>query len=94
MWQKCKKEDDQVELGRRFGIAIVSGIPAIVGSGLLWAISESWILVFVYLFLLVATLSVFIVTPGLLTNYSQIWDRTVGKVKGLVARLQTLLNSA
>jgi len=88
------KEGGKLEISRRFGIAIVCGIPAIVGSGLLWALAESWIVVFVYLFLLVATLSVFIVTPGLFTNYSQIWDPTVGKVKGLVAKLQTRFNSA
>ena len=88
------KEGGKVELGRRLGIAIVCGIPAIVGSGLLWAISKSWIVVFAYLFLLVATLMVFIVSPALFTNHSQIWDPTVGKVKGLVAKLQTLFNSA
>ena len=82
-----------MDLSRRFGIAIVCGIPAIVGSGLLWAISKSWIVVFVYLFLLVATLMVFIVSPALFTSHSQIWDPTVGKVKGLVAKLQTFFNS-
>jgi hypothetical protein len=88
------KEDGQLELSRRFGIAIVSGIPAIVGSGFLWALADSWILVFSYLFLLAATLLLFIVNPGFFTNYSQIWDPTVGKVKGLVARLQTFFSSA
>jgi hypothetical protein len=83
-----------VELSRRFGIAIVCGIPAIVGSGLLWAISKSWILVFAYLFLLVATLLVFIASPGLFTNHSQIWNPTFGKVKGLLAKLQTLFHIA
>jgi len=87
------KEGGKLELSRRFGIAIVCGIPAIVGSGLFWAISESWIVVFAYLFLLLATLLVFIVSPRLFTNHSQIWDPTLGKVKGLVAKLQTLLNS-
>ena len=78
-----------MELGRRFGIAIVCGIPAIVGSGLLWALSESWIVVFAYLFLLVAVLLVFIASPRLFTN-SQIWDPTLGKVKGLMGKLHTL----
>lgn len=81
-----------MQLGRRFGIAIVCGIPAIVGSGLLWALTESWIVVFVYLFLLLAALLVFIASPGLFTNHSHIWDPTVGKVKGLVAKLQTLFS--
>ena len=87
------REGSKLELSRRFGIAIVCGIPAIVGSGLLWAISKSWIVVFVYLFLLVATLSVFMVSPGLFTRNSQLWNPTVGKFKGLVAKLQTLFNS-
>ena len=88
------KEGGKLEISRRFGIAIVCGIPAIVGSGLLWALSESWIVVFAYLFLLAVTLVVLIVNPGLFANYSQIWDPTVGKVKGLVAKLQTRFNSA
>ena len=79
-----------MELGRRFGIAIVCGIPAIVGSGLLWALSESWIVVFAYLILLVAVLFVFIVSPKLFTDSSQIWDPTLGKVKGLMGKLHTL----
>ena len=81
-----------MELGRRFGIAIVCGIPAIVGSGLLWALSGSWIVVFAYLFLLVAVLLVFIASPRLFTDSSQIWDPTLGKVKGLVAKLHTLFS--
>ena len=82
-----------MELSRRFGIAIVCGIPAIVGSGLFWALSESWMVVCVYLFLLTVTLLVFIVSPKVFTNQAQIWDPTVGKVKGLVAKLQTRFNS-
>jgi Na+(H+)/acetate symporter ActP len=88
------KEGGKLELSRRFGIAIVCGIPAIVGSGLFWALTHSWIVVFGYLFFLAAALLVFTVNPGLFTNYSQILDPTVGKVKGLVAKLQTLFNSA
>ena len=75
------KEGGKLELSRRFGIVIVCGIPAIVGSGLLWAISE------------VATLLVFVVSPKLFTNYSQVWDPTVGKVKGLLAKVHTPINS-
>ena len=82
-----------MQLGRRFGIAIVCGIPAIVGSGLLWALSESWIVVFAYLFLLVVVLLVFIVSPKLFTNSSQIWDPTVGKVKGLMGKLQIFFST-
>ena len=79
-----------MELGRRFGIAIVCGIPAIVGSGLLWALTESWIVVFGYLFLLVAALLVFIASPRVFTDSSLIWNPTFGKVKGLMAKLHTL----
>ena len=82
------KEGGKLEISRRFGIAIVCGIPAIVGSGLLWALSHSWIVVFGYLLLLVATLVVFIFNPGLFTNYAQIWDPTVGKVRGLAAKFR------
>ena len=83
-----------MELSRRFGIAIVCGIPAIVGSGLFWALSESWVVVCAYLFLMTVTLLVFIVSPKVFTNHTQIWDPTVHKVKGLVAKLQTRFNSA
>ena len=88
------KEGGQLELSRRFGIAIVCGIPAIVGSGFFWALSGSWIVVCGYLFLLTVTLLVFIVNPGVFTNYAQIWDPTVSKVKELVAKLQTRFHSA
>jgi hypothetical protein len=88
------KEGGKLELSRRFGIAIVCGIPAIVGSGLLWAISESWIVVCGYLVLLMLTLLALIVSPGLFSNYSHLWDPTVDKVKGLVAKVQTLFSSA
>jgi hypothetical protein len=50
--------------------------------------------VFGYLFVLAVALLLFTVNPRLFTNYSQILDPTVGKVKGLVAKLQTLFNSA
>jgi Ni/Fe-hydrogenase subunit HybB-like protein len=54
-----------MELKRRFGIIIVCGIPAIVGSGLLWELSEKWFVVYGYLFLLAATLLVFLLAPQL-----------------------------
>ena len=82
-----------MQLGRRFGIVIVCGIPAIVGSGLLWALSESWIVVFGYLCLLVAALLVFVVNPRLFTSNSQIWNPTIGRFKGLLAKVQTLFIS-
>lgn len=37
---------------RKAGISIVFGIPAIVGSGLVWQISGTWQAVFAYLGLL------------------------------------------
>jgi molybdopterin-containing oxidoreductase family membrane subunit len=54
-----------MEFKRRFGIIIVCGIPAIVGSGLLWELSEKWFVVYGYLFLLAATLLVFLLAPQL-----------------------------
>jgi len=57
------REGGNMELKRRFGVIIVCGIPAIVGSGLLWELSEKWLVVYGYLFLLAATLLVFLFAP-------------------------------
>jgi hypothetical protein len=65
-----------MELKRRFGVIIVCGIPAIVGSGLLWALSEKWLVVYGYLFLLAATLLVFL-----------IWNPVSTRIKGLGTKL-------
>ena len=51
---------------RKAGIAIVFGVPAIVGAGLVWQIAGSWQAVFGYLGLLAFVLG------GLLANPEQI----------------------
>ena len=77
-----------MELKRRFGVVIVCGIPAIVGSGLLWALSERWFVVYGYLFLLAATLLVFIVAPQLFATLPQILNPVSTKIKGLGSKLR------
>lgn len=77
-----------MELKRRFGVIIVSGIPAIVGSGLMWALSETWALVFVYLFLLVCSLVVFLVAPQKITSLIQLLNPVSERIKGLSSRLR------
>ncbi len=77
-----------MELSRRFGVAIVSGIPAIVVSGLLWALFENWIVVFAYLILLSFTLLVFLVSPQRISDYSQIWEPASSKIKSLGSKIK------
>jgi hypothetical protein len=77
-----------MELKRRFGVMIVSGIPAIVGSGLLWALSETWALVFAYLILLASSLLVFLVAPQKFTSLLQLLNPVSERVKGLGSRLR------
>ena len=77
-----------MELKRRFGVIIVSGIPAIVGSGLLWALSETWALVFAYLILLAFSLLVFLVAPQKITSFIQLLNPVSDRVKGLSSRLR------
>ena len=77
-----------MELKRRFGVMIVSGIPAIVGSGLLWALSETWALVFAYLILLVISLLVFLVAPKKFTSLIQLLNPVSDRIKGLGSRLR------
>ena len=77
-----------MELKRRFGVMIVSGIPAIVGSGLLWALSETWALVFAYLILLASSLLVFLVAPKKFTSLIQLLNPVSERVKGLGSRLR------
>jgi hypothetical protein len=77
-----------MELKRRFGVIIVCGIPAIVGSGLLWALSEKWALVFGYLFLLVLSLLVFLVVPQSITSLIQLLNPVSDRIKGLKSKLR------
>ena len=77
-----------MELQRRFGVIIVCGIPAIVGSGLLWALSEKWALVFAYLFLLVLSLLLFLVAPQRITSLIQLLNLVSDRIKGLGSKLR------
>jgi hypothetical protein len=52
-----------MELPRKAGIAIVFGVPAIVGAGLTWHLAESWQAVFAYLGLLGFIVLAFLVNP-------------------------------
>jgi hypothetical protein len=77
-----------MELTRRFGVIIVCGVPAIVGSGLLWALSEKWALVFAYLFLLVFSLLLFLVAPQRITSLIQLFNPVSDRIKGLGSKLR------
>jgi cell division protein FtsW (lipid II flippase) len=77
-----------MELQRRFGVIIVCGIPAIVGSGLLWAVSEKWALVLAYLFLLAFSLLVFLVAPQRITSLIQFLNPVSDRIKGLGSKLR------
>jgi len=82
-----------MELKRRFGVVIVCGIPAIVGSGLFWELSEKWTVVFGYLLLLAFTLLVFLVAPERLISYSHIWKQVSGRVNGIGSKLRRSIGS-
>jgi hypothetical protein len=77
-----------MELKRRFGIVIVSGIPAIVGSGLMWALSKSWALVFAYLLLLAIVLMAFLFVPERFVSSFHIWNPVSDRIKGLGSRFR------
>ena len=77
-----------MELKRRFGVIIVCGIPAIVGSGLLWDLSGKWFVVYVYLFLLAASLLVFLFAPQRIASLPQILNPVSVKIKELGTRLR------
>ena len=77
-----------MELQRRFGVIIVCGIPAIVGSGLLWALSEKWALVFAYLFLLVLSLLLFLAAPQRITSLIQLLNPVSDRINGLGSKLR------
>ena len=77
-----------MELKRRFGVIIVCGIPAIVGSGLVWALSEKWFVVYGYLFLLAAALLVFLVAPQKITSLIQLLNPVSDRIKGLGSKLR------
>ena len=82
-----------MELNRRFGIIIVSGIPAIVGSGLLWALSENWFVVYGYLFLLTTALLVFLFAPQRINSLVQLLNPVSDRIKGLGSKLRESLST-
>jgi|GEM_PF-844748 len=57
------ERSDLMDPARKAGIAVVFGIPAIVGSGLTWRLAESWQAVFVYLGILGFVALAFLVNP-------------------------------
>ncbi len=81
-----------MKLSRKFGIAIVCGIPAIVGGGLVWALSEKWLAVYGYLFLLAFTLLILLFSPRWIANHSQIWPPALGPIKDLGPKLRKLFS--
>ena len=82
------REGDKMELKRRFGVIIVCGVPAIVGSGLVWALSEKWFVVYGYLFLLAAALLVFLIAPQKITSLIQLLNPVSDRIKGLGSKLR------
>jgi hypothetical protein len=57
------ERSDTMDPARRAGIAVVFGIPAIVGSGVTWQLAGTWQAVFVYLGLLGFVLLAFLANP-------------------------------
>ena len=57
-----------MNLARKAGITVVFGVPAIVGSGLVWQLAENWQAVFVYLGLLGFVLAAFLANPELVIS--------------------------
>ena len=58
------------------GIAIVFGVPAIVGGGIVWELAANWQVVFVYLCFLGFVLLAFLLNP------EKIGDEIVSKDRG------------
>ena len=52
-----------MEVERKAGIAVVLGVPAIVGAGLTWHLAESWQAVFAFLGLLGFVAAGFLLNP-------------------------------
>ena len=57
-----------MEFWRKISIVIISGIFAIIGGGLAWALSEDWGVVFTFLGLLGFFLLAFLVNPEQIVN--------------------------
>lgn len=58
----------KMELTRKIGIAIVFSVLAIIGSGLVWVLSEEWSVVFTYLGFLGFILLSFLFNPEQVVN--------------------------
>lgn len=52
-----------MHIWRRIGIAIVLGVPAIIGAGLVWELAANWQVVFGYLGLLGFIALAFLLNP-------------------------------
>jgi len=52
-----------MDLPRKAGVAVVFGIPAIIGSGLTWQLADSWQAVFTYLGILGFIVLAFLANP-------------------------------
>ena len=57
-----------MDIWRGMAVAIVCGVPAIVGSGLVWHLAGNWQMVFAYLSLLGFILLVVFFNPEQLVN--------------------------
>jgi hypothetical protein len=57
-----------MDVWRKIGIAIVFGVPAIVGGGVVWQLAGDWQMVGAYLALLGFILLAFVLNPERLVN--------------------------
>ena len=57
-----------MSIWRRIGIAIVLGIFAVIGGGIVWELAGNWQMVFVYLGLLGFVALAFLLNPEKLVN--------------------------
>jgi len=58
-----RERSDPMDPARKAGIAVVFGVPAIVGSGLTWELAKTWQSVFVYLGILGFVVLAFLANP-------------------------------
>jgi hypothetical protein len=57
-----------MELTRKIGVTLVFSVPAIIGGGLAWILSEQWSVVFAYLSFLGFILLAFLFNPEQMVN--------------------------
>jgi hypothetical protein len=57
-----------MDLWRKIGVSIISGIVAIIGGGLFWILSEDWAVVFTYLAIVGFFLLAFLFNPEQIVN--------------------------